>query len=88
MPELKIAIYKGDESAPETVVKIPLQALRIAQSVLPHRVRWAFEEEGIDWKEVIRLVEEEKVSGTLVEVQKKGHRIVVSVEGSESAGSE
>ena len=82
MADLKIRIFKGGESSPETTVTIPGGLLRIASRLIPKQAAIALQEKGIDLNEIVRLAENPDVKGTLVEVEehKKSQRIVIALE--------
>lgn len=80
MADLKIQVYKTGKKKPETVVTISLKILRFATRLLPQKAMSALKTEGIDLDEIISLAEKEGITGKLVEVEKEGERIVISVE--------
>jgi len=82
MADLKIRVFKGRESAPETTVTVPGGVLKIASKLVPKRAREALQERGIDLDEIIRLSENPDARGTLVEIEehKKNERIVIALE--------
>jgi len=82
MADLKIRIFKGSESSPETTVTIPGNLLRIASRFIPKKVAIDLQEKGIDINEIVRLAENPDAKGTLIEVEehKKSQRIVIALE--------
>lgn len=82
MADLKIRIYKGGDSAPDTTVTIPGNVLKIASKLIPKKAATALQEKGIDINEIIRLSENKDVHGTLIEVEehKKNEKIVIALE--------
>jgi len=80
MAELKIQVYKTGKKKPETVITISLKILRFATRLLPQKAMLALKTEGIGLDEIISLAEKESITGKLVEVEKEGERIVISVE--------
>jgi len=82
MADLKIRVFKGRESVPETTVTVPGGVLKIASKLVPKRAREALQERGIDLEEIIRLAENPDARGTLVEIEehKKNERIVIALE--------
>jgi len=82
MADLKIRVFKGRESVPETTVTVPGSVLKIASKLVPRRAREALQERGIDLEEIIELAENPDARGTLVEVEehKKNERIVIALE--------
>ena len=82
MADLKIRVFKGSDTTPETTVTVPGSVLKIASKLVPRRAREALQERGIDLEEIIRLSENPEARGTLVEVEehKKNERIVIALE--------
>jgi hypothetical protein len=82
MADLKIRIFKGGESSPETTVTIPGGILKFASRFIPKQAVIALQEKGIDINEIVRLSENPDAKGTLVEVEehKKNQRIVIALE--------
>jgi hypothetical protein len=82
MADVKIRIFRGEESEPETTVTIPGTVLDVASKLIPRRATAALQEHGIELEELVELSKREDVRGTLIEVQqhKKGERIVVALE--------
>jgi hypothetical protein len=82
MADLKIRVFKGRESEPETTVTVPGGVLKIASKLIPKRAAEALQERGIDLEEIIKLAENPDARGTLVEIEehKKNERIVVALE--------
>ena len=80
MKELKIAIYKGDVSNPETTVKIPLSALKIVNALIPKKIKEKILNEGVNLQEIIKATEAEDVSGKLMEIQDKEDHIIISID--------
>jgi len=68
---LKIRVYKTGKEKPETVVTIPLTAVRIATRPLPKKAKLALKQEGIDSNEIADLAEKQAVTGTLLKVEKE-----------------
>ncbi len=80
MKELKIMIYEGKKSTPETTVKVPLKAIGILTALTPKKVKQEMAEGGIDLRELLKAAASAKASGTLAEIEQKGKRIIISVE--------
>ena len=82
MADLKIRIFKGGATDPETTVTIPGGVLKVASKLIPKQAAAALEEKGIDLDELVRLSQRPDVQGTLIEVEghKKGERVVVALE--------
>jgi hypothetical protein len=82
MPDLKIRVFKGSGSEPETTVTVPGGVLKIASKLIPKRATDALQEKGIDLDEIIRLSGNPEARGILVEVEEheKNERIVIALE--------
>ena len=82
MADLKIRIYKGGDSTPDTTVTIPGGVLKIASKLIPKKATNALQEKGIDIDEIIKLSENPAAQGTLVEIDehKKNEKIVIALE--------
>jgi hypothetical protein len=82
MVSLRIRVFKGGESSPETTVSIPVAMLRFASWLLPRQTAGALREKGIELEEIIRLADNPEARGTLIEVQehRKDQRIVIALE--------
>jgi hypothetical protein len=82
MADLKIKVYKGGNSEPETTVTVPGGVLKIASKLIPKQAMETLQEKGIDLDEIVRLSENPDAHGTLVEVEehKKNERVVISLE--------
>ncbi|MGD2063139.1 MAG: hypothetical protein PVF51_06100 [Nitrospirota bacterium] len=82
MADLKIRVFKGSESVPETTVTVPGSVLKIASRLIPKRAAEALQDKGIDLEEIVKLSENPEARGTLVEVEehKKNERIVIALE--------
>lgn len=82
MTALKIRVFKGSETTPETTCTIPTGVLEIAFRLIPKQAATALREKGIDLEEIIKLSSNPDARGTLVEVEehKKNERIVIALE--------
>jgi hypothetical protein len=82
MAKLKIRIFKGGGSEPDTTVTVPVGVLKIASKLIPKKAASALEERGIDLSQIVELAQNPDVRGTLVEIEehKKNERIVVAIE--------
>ena len=74
MADLKIRVFKGDASSPETTVTVPGGVLKIASRLIPKRATDALQERGIDLEEIIKLAEHPDARGTLAEVEDEEER--------------
>lgn len=82
MRSLKIRIFKGSETAPETTCTVPVAVLRVAIKLVPKQALAVLHEKGIELEEIVRLSSDPDVHGTLLEVEdhKKAERVVISLE--------
>ena len=82
MADLKIRIFKGCESSPETTVTIPGSLLKFASRLIPKQAAIALQEKGIDINEIVRLSENPEAKGIFIEVEehKKNRRIIIALE--------
>lgn len=82
MADLKIRVYKGGASEPQTTVTIPGGVLKIASSLIPRQAMGALHDKGIDLGEIVKLAGNPEAHGTLVEVEdhKKNERVVIALE--------
>lgn len=82
MADLKIRIFKGGESSPETTITIPGGVLRFASRLIPKQAAIALQEKGIDLNEIVKLSENPEAKGTFIEVEehKKNRRIIIALE--------
>lgn len=82
MRSLKIRVFKGGESNPETTCTIPAAVLQVAFRLVPRQAMSALRQKGIELEEIIKLSSNPDVHGTLLEVEdhKKNERVVISLE--------
>lgn len=80
MASLMIRVFKPDEAEPETKITIPLDVIRTASKLLPKKVAAKLEQEGIDLNEIAALADREEVSGTLIEIEGRNEKVVISIE--------
>jgi len=82
MANLKIRVFKGGETEPETTITIPGDVIKVASKLIPKRAATALQNKGIDLDEIIKLSTEPEIKGTLIEVEehKESERIVISLE--------
>jgi hypothetical protein len=82
MANLKIRVFKGDKSQPDTTITIPGGILKVASRLIPKKAAAALEDKGIEINELIKLANNPEIQGTLVEVEehKKNERIIISLE--------
>ncbi len=82
MRSLKIKVFKGSESNPETTCTIPTAVLQVAFKLIPKQAMAALREKGIELEEIIKLSSNPDVHGTLLEVEdhKKNEKVVIALE--------
>jgi len=80
--DLKIRIFKNNESDPETTVTIPGTVLTVASKLIPKKVAEAMQEKGIDINELVELSKNPDVRGTIIEIEehKKNEKVIISIE--------
>lgn len=82
MADLKIKIFKNNESNPETTITIPGTVLQVASKLIPKHATVALQEKGIDINEIIELSNRSDIQGTIIEVEehKKKTKYIISLE--------
>ena len=82
MADLKIRVFKGGNSNPETTITIPGGILKIASRLIPKQAATALLEKGIEIEELVRLADNPEARGKLVEIEEhnKNERVVISLE--------
>lgn len=82
MADLKIKVFKGDDSQPETTVTVPGAVLKLASRLIPKLAMDALQKEGIDVGELIKLAQNPDARGIILEVaeHRKHERIVIALE--------
>lgn len=82
MTNLKIRIYKIDETEPKTTVTVPVAVLKFASKLIPRQAAETLQAKGIDIHDIIRLSNNPDAHGTLVAVEEhdKNEKIVIALE--------
>ena len=81
MKNLQIHVFKpAHETKAETVITIPITALRIAIQLLPKRVKSALEKEGVDLFKCSELSKEKDLKGTLIEIENPNEKLMIAVD--------
>lgn len=82
MADLKIRVFKGGETEPETTITIPGGVLKIAFNLIPKQAADALHGKGIDLDELVRLSENPDAQGTLLEIEdhKKNEKLVIALD--------
>lgn len=77
---LVIRTFKTGVEKPKSVIRIPLAVARLAGKLVPRRAAEDLEQKGINIPEILRIIEQEKLEGTLIEIRKGSESTSVSVE--------
>ena len=82
MASLKIRVFKGINTDPDTTFTIPLGMLKIASKMIPKKIAAVLAGKGIDLHQIVALAQKEEIRGTLVEIEehKKDEKIVIAIE--------
>lgn len=82
MADLKIRVFMGNDSAPQTTFTVPGGVLKVASKLIPKKLTSALQERGIDLDEIVKIADDPGVRGTLVVIEehKKNERIVIALE--------
>ena len=82
MRSLRIKVFKGGETDPDTTCTIPAAVLNVAARLIPRQAMVALREKGIELEEIIKLSSDPEVHGTLLEVEdhKKNEKVVITLE--------
>jgi hypothetical protein len=82
MASLKIRVFKGNDSSPNTTFTIPLGVLKVASKMIPKKVAAALENKGVDINQIVELSQHEEVRGTIVEIEehKKNEKVIIAIE--------
>ena len=81
MKNLKIELYNPGQKEPEKTVTIPLTSLHISLKLMPQKIKSSLETEGVDLTQCEELTKEKDLRGTLIEIERRGETLVISVEG-------
>lgn len=69
MADLKIRIFKTDESTPDTTITIPGNFIKIASNLVPIPIVKALENKGINLNELTRLSNHSEYCGILIKIE-------------------
>jgi hypothetical protein len=81
MKNLRIEIYKPGQKEPEKTVSVPLSSLDISLKLMPQKIKASLEAEGVDLTVCSDLTKEKDLRGALIEIERRGETLVISVEG-------
>ncbi len=81
MKNLKIELYNPGQKEPEKTVTIPLTSLHISLKLMPQKIKSSLETEGVDLTQCSEFTKEKDLRGTLIEIERLGEKVVISVEG-------
>ena len=85
MKKIIIATYINKNPEPESKITIPLNVFSFARNLIPKSAIADLEKEGIDLNNIFSNADGPDFVGTLIEIEKKDKRIVVTIEDSETA---
>ena len=77
--KLKIVVYEGGKE-PEVTLNIPLTALKIANGLLPPKVKSQMLAQGINLEEILKQVDEGLEPTTLLDVKDGSEHVIISLE--------
>ena len=80
MENLKIYVYETGKTKPETVITIPLNALHIAQDLIPNKTKLSLEKEGIELSKLSELSTKKGPKGTLIEIETAREKLVLAID--------
>ena len=80
MENLKIHVYETGKTKPETVITIPLNALHIAQDLIPNKTKLSLEKEGIELSKLSELSTKKGPKGTLIEIETAREKLVLAID--------
>jgi hypothetical protein len=82
MASLKIRVFKGNDSSPNTTFTIPLGVLKVASKMIPKKAAAALEDKGVDINQIVELAQHEDIRGTIVEIEehKKNEKVIIAIE--------
>jgi len=81
---LKIDVQKPGQKEPEKTVTIPLTTLHIGLKLMPKKIKASLEAEGVDLAGCGELTKEKDLRGTLIEIERAGEKLAISIEGDNS----
>lgn len=82
MASMKIRVYKNNSPDPEHTITVPIGIIRIAEKIIPRKLKATLEAKGIDIGAIAGAVSSEDIRGLIAEIEehKKNERIVISIE--------
>ncbi len=88
MKKIIIATYINKNPEPESKIMIPFNIFTFARNLIPKEAISELEKEGIDLNSFFSNFDNSDFVGTLIEIEKKGKKIVVTIEDSEETQSQ
>lgn len=79
MKELRITLIKADSEKPEVSFKIPIDALKIVDSLIPGKIKDKMSDEGVTLKEIANASENSDVTGKLMEINRDDWTLVFEI---------
>ncbi len=83
MKKIVIATYINNDPEPEAKVTIPFNIFSFARNLIPKGVISELEKKGIDLNSFFSNFDSSDFVGTLIEIEKKDRKIIVTIEDSE-----
>ena len=80
MKSLKIKVYENNDENPETMITIPVMAIRVMSKLIPKRACCAMQMKGFAINELLELAENPDACGPILEVKDQNERLVVALE--------
>lgn len=80
MPSLRIDVFEDGQDEPKTRIRVPLRVARLALRFVPTHVLDDLGLQGADIARFLDAVQEEGLSGTLAEIERRPKRTLVYVE--------
>ena len=81
MKHLKIYTYNPEQDAkPEKTITMPLSTLHVSMGLIPKDIKTILKREGIDLGKCSEFKKEKNLRGTLIEIQNRTEKVVISLE--------
>ncbi len=80
MQSLRILLSKPGQEKAEKIISIPITVLHVGLDLLPKKIRFLLDKEGIDLSRCRELTKEKGLKGTLIEMETGEERVVISLD--------
>ena len=82
MASMKIRVFKNNNKVPDNTITIPLGIVRIADKIIPMKVKEAMEEKGVDISAIAEAAKSDDILGIIAEIEdhRKNEKTVISIE--------